>query len=70
MKTFTGVVTTAALLKTFAALFDELGGDVGVDRWQEGGHEAGAGVRMVMEKNDGPLGDAGSFTMESQARTR
>jgi hypothetical protein len=29
IKTFTGVVTTVALLKTFAALFDELGGSVG-----------------------------------------
>jgi hypothetical protein len=24
---------------------------------------------MVMEKNDGPTGDAGPFTMRSQART-
>lgn len=36
---------------------------------KQGGHEAGAGVRMVMEKNDGPTGDAGPFTMRSQART-
>ena len=41
MKTFTAVVTMAALLKTFAALFDELGGDVGRSAATWGGHEAG-----------------------------
>ncbi len=40
-KAFTGAVTTAALLKTFAALFDELGGVLGRSVATWGGHDAG-----------------------------
>ncbi len=40
-KTFTGAVTTAALLKTFADFFDEPGGDVGRSVATRGGREAG-----------------------------
>ena len=38
-KTFTGVVTTEALLKTFAAFFDELGGVLGAIRGKKGRSE-------------------------------
>jgi len=41
MKTFTGAVTTAAPMMTFAAFFDELGGDVGGIGGRRSGHEAG-----------------------------
>jgi hypothetical protein len=41
MKTFTGVVTTAAPLKTFADFFDELGGVLGAIGGNRGGHKAG-----------------------------
>ena len=40
-KTFTGAVTTAALLKTFADFFYEPGGDVGRSVATRGGREAG-----------------------------
>ena len=36
-KTFTGAVTTAALLKTFADFFDELGGVLGAIGGNMGG---------------------------------
>ena len=68
-----GTVTTAALLMTFAATFDELGGVLGAIGGNRGGHEAESGSRLVggkAEMNDGPTGDAGSFTVGSQARTR
>ena len=36
-----GTVTTAALLKTFADFFDELGGVLGAIGGNRGGHDAG-----------------------------
>ena len=72
-KTFTGAVTTAAPLKTFADFFDERGGVLGAIGGKKGGHKAGywgAADRGKVEMMDGPLGDAGSFTSGSRARTR
>ena len=50
-----------------------LAGFLGRSVARRGGQRARYGARLVVGKvkmNDGPMDDAGSFTMESQARTR
>ena len=71
--TATNRVTAAELFvakKTFADFFDELGGILGAIGGNKGRSQGWLlGVRLVVgnvEMNDGPLGDAGSFTMEAR----